>query len=224
MIQKNPGEAKSVKRVSTFGERLRTVMDELNVSYEQFGRLVGERPQTLNRYIRGVREPRSEIAMNIALRLGVNLYWLQGYDVPRDPQEGLVADARQVQLPILGVIRAGIPTLAEQEILGYAPADRSANPETDFYLRVRGDSMRDAGIREGDLVQCRQQSDARNGQIVACVIDQEDATLKRYFREGDRVILRPENPDYEPIEVPAQAFALGEARIVGVAVRLVRDL
>ena len=213
-----------MKRVSTFGERLRTVMDEMDVTYEQFGNLTGEQPQTLNRYIRGVREPRSETAMNIALRLGVNIYWLQGFDVPRDPQEGLIAGVQQVQLPILGVIRAGIPTLAEQEILGYAPADKPANPETDFYLRVRGDSMRDAGIREGDLVQCRQQTAARNGQIVACIVDQEDATLKRFFREGDQVILRPENPDYEPITVPAQAFDLGEARIIGVAVRLVRDL
>ena len=130
---------------------------------------------------------------------------------------------REVLLPILGVIRAGIPTLAQQEVLGHASADVS-EPERYFYLRVMGDSMSGAGIHDGDLVLIRQQDWADSGQIIACVVGGEDATLKRFHRQGDTVILQPENPAYQPRLVPVSDFDCGRARIVGVAVRLVREL
>lgn len=159
--------------------------------------------------------------MEIAMRLGVSLYWLQGYDVPRTVQEG---ETGQILLPILGVIRAGLPTLAAQEVLGYAAADDDASPKSDFYLRVSGDSMKNAGIQDGDLVQIHQQSTAENGQIVACIVNREDATLKRFYRQEGFVLLQPENPDYAPRIVPITDFDNGLSRIVGVATRLVRKL
>ena len=126
-------------------------------------------------------------------------------------------------VPILGSIRAGIPALAQQDIQGYAPADVPM-PEEYFYLRVDGDSMIGAGIRPGDLVLMRRQEAAESGQIVACLVDGEAATLKRFRQQGDMIMLQPENPDYEPRFLSAQDFELGNACIVGVAVRLVRDL
>ena len=84
--------------------------------------------------------------------------------------------------------------------------------------------MINAGIRDGDLVLIRQQDTAENGQIVACMVNGEDATLKRFRRQGDMVILQPENSAYEPRVVPMREFETGEARIVGVAVKLVRSL
>ncbi len=209
-----------MRKAATIGQRLHQVMQERELNYEQFGQLLGMRPQTLNRYVLGQREPRAEVAMEMALKLKVNLYWLQGYDVPPRPEGP--GDPSRTVLPILGVIRAGIPTLAAQEILGYAAADSAS--EGCFYLRVSGDSMINAGIHDGDLVLIRPQSAAQNGQIVACIVNQEDATLKRFRRQGDTVILQPENPNYEPRLIPAGDFSTGAARIVGVAVRLVRDL
>ncbi len=211
-----------VRKVATIGQRLHQVMQDKELNYEQFGQLLGMRPQTLNRYVLGQREPRAEVAMEMALKLNVNLYWLQGYDVPPQPDPKQPGDPSRTVLPILGVIKAGIPTLASQEILGYAAAD-SAHKGC-FYLRVSGDSMINAGICDGDLVMIRPQSSARNGQIVACIVNQEDATLKRFRRQGDMVILQPENPNYEPRLIPAANFSTGAARIVGVAVRLMRDL
>ena len=99
-----------------------------------------------------------------------------------------------------------------------------AEPEEHFFLRVTGDSMINAGIRDGDLVLLRRQDTAENGQIVACLVDGEDATLKRFRRQRDMVLLQPENPVYEPKLVPLSDFETGAARIVGVAVRLVREL
>ena len=99
-----------------------------------------------------------------------------------------------------------------------------AEPEEHFFLRVTGDSMINAGIRDGDLVLLRRQDTAENGQIVACLVDGEDATLKRFRRQRDMVLLQPENPAYEPKLIPLSDFETGAARIVGVAVRLVREL
>jgi repressor LexA len=126
-------------------------------------------------------------------------------------------------VPVLGVIRAGCPALAEEHITGYVGAEVS-DPEACFYLRVSGDSMINAGIRSGDLVLIRRQCTAENGQIVACMVDGEDATLKRFRRQGDMVILQPENPDYEPRLISLGEFERGAARILGVAVKLTREL
>lgn len=215
-----------MNKVSDFGGRLRSLMEERGLSYEALGDRLGMNAQTLNRYTLGQREPKAGVAAAIALALGVDPLWLQGYDMPKSSivlPEGAIRVRRECTLPILGVIRAGAPVLACEEILGYAAAD-VPDPERHFYLRVSGDSMENAGIHEGDLVLIRQQDTAENGQIVACMVNGEDATLKRFRRQSDIVILQPENPAYEPRVIPVREFEAGNARIVGVAVKLVRNL
>ncbi len=107
-------------------------------------------------------------------------------------------------LPLVGQIAAGGPLLAEQNIDAYmsVPEPLSKGGE-EFLLRVRGDSMKDAGILEGDFVVVRRQKDARDGDIVVALVGDdesaEEATVKRFFRERDRVRLQPENEAYEPI-------------------------
>ena len=138
---------------STFGARLRELMEERGDTYEQLGERLHMTPQTLNRYVLGRREPKVSTATAIAMTLGVDPLWLQGYSVPRRrgaPEEAAWG-TREHTIPILGVIRAGAPILAVEDIEGYAAAD-VAQPEEYFYLRVTGDSMINAGIRDGDLV------------------------------------------------------------------------
>ena len=204
-----------MERESSLGGRLRRLMEEEGLSYEQLGERLGMNPQTLNRYVLGQREPKIGTASAMAAALGVDPLWLLGYDVPR-------RTGQRQSVPILGTIRAGLPMAAEQRVEGWATAD-VAEPEEHFFLRVTGDSMVNAGIRDGDLVLLRRDT-AENGQIVACLVDGEDATLKRFRRQRDMVLLQPENPVYEPKLVPLSDFETGAARIVGVAVRLVREL
>ena len=199
-----------MERESSLGGRLRRLMEEEGLSYEQLGERLGMNPQTLNRYVLGQREPKICTASAMAP------LWLLGYDVPR-------RTGQRQSVPILGTIRAGLPMAAEQRAEGWATAD-VAEPEEHFFLRVTGDSMINAGIRDGDLVLLRRQDTAENGQIVACLVDGEDATLKRFRRQRDMVLLQPENPAYEPKLIPLSDFETGAARIVGVAVRLVREL
>lgn len=212
-----------MEKIDTLGHRLGELMRERGLNYERLGQLLDMKPQTLNRYVLGQREPKARVVTDMAMRLQVDPMWLQGYNVAKNPSETLMQVPYEPLVPILGVIKAGIPTLAQQEILGYASAD-VPTAEGYFYLIVSGDSMKNAGIQSGDRVLIHQQTTAEDGQIVACLVNGEDATLKRFHRQGDWVILQPENSSYTPRIVPVADFASGEARIVGVAVRLTRDL
>ena len=105
------------------------------------------------------------------------------------------------RLPLVGDIAAGGPLLAEQNVEDYLGV-----PETlkgDFLLRVKGDSMINAGILDGDIVVVRRQQDARNGEIVVALVGDDEsadeATVKRFFRENGRIRLQPENEALEPI-------------------------
>lgn len=107
--------------------------------------------------------------------------------------------ARAMNVPIVGSIAAGAPITAVENIEDTFPLPAElVGDDTIFILRVRGDSMIDAGIFDGDLVAVRQQPNADNGDIVAALLD-EEATVKRFFREGDHIRLQAENPDYAPI-------------------------
>ncbi len=103
------------------------------------------------------------------------------------------------QVPIVGRVTAGIPILAVEEITGYIPftAEHYKNKEL-FALEVRGESMKDAGILDGDYVISEKTSTADDGEIVVALIEDE-ATVKRLYREPDCIRLQPENPAFEPI-------------------------
>ena len=130
-----------------------------------------------------------------------------------------VQKVRITDIPIYGQIPAGMATLTEQTIEGHVSLDaRSVNASKNgrtFALRVRGDSMIDAHILDGDIVILEDRKDVHNGDIVAALIDGE-TTLKRYVTEHGRPYLKAENPDY-PNLVPAR-----ELRVQGVMVSLVR--
>lgn len=104
-----------------------------------------------------------------------------------------------VMVPVVGRIRAGSPILAVENLDGEIPVDPSlAKGKELFFLRVEGDSMIDAHIQEGDYALIRSQPMAYNGEIVAVLIG-EDATLKRFYKQRDRIVLRPANARMEPI-------------------------
>jgi repressor LexA len=122
----------------------------------------------------------------------------------RDPVEASAAvpDRDDVtRLPLVGEIAAGGPLLAEQNIEDYVPMPSRA--KGDFLLRVKGESMIDAGILDGDLVIVQKSQDARNGEIVVALAGDDEsadeATVKTFYREADRIRLQPENSALEPI-------------------------
>lgn len=103
--------------------------------------------------------------------------------------------------PIVGAVRAGDPIVADErvETVLPMPAVLVGSYENCFMLTVRGDSMINAGIMEGDLLIVAQQETARNGEIVVALVGNENATVKRFYREADHIRLQPENDAYQPI-------------------------
>jgi repressor LexA len=136
---------------------------------------------------------------------------------PRQQESGI--RNAEPGIPLLGRVAAGRPLLAEENLDGHLdiPGAVSAGRAGVFALRVQGDSMRDAGILDGDAVVVRKQETARAGEIVVALVDGE-ATVKRLRLAGRRAFLDPANPAYQPIPVG------GETRIVGRVVGVWRDV
>lgn len=126
--------------------------------------------------------------------------------------------APEFSLPVVGQVAAGQPILAIEHIEDHYRVDpRLFRPRADYLLRVRGASMRDAGILDGDLLAVHRQTRAENGQIVVARINEEEVTVKRFRQRGQRVRLLPENPAFDPIEIDLRHDALAiEGLCVGV--------
>ena len=125
------------------------------------------------------------------------------------------AESRPAGVPLVGDVAAGTPILAQQNIEEYIPFDTGTSSEDHFALRVRGESMLYAGILPGDLVVVRRQPEARSGEIVVALLEDE-ATVKTLSLKDGKIWLLPENPDYEPID-GAGCTILG--KVVGVVRR-----
>lgn len=131
----------------------------------------------------------------------------------------LEAVPQQYQLPLIGRVAAGSPLLALENLERQVPVDATLfKPRADYLLRVQGESMRDIGIRDGDLLAVHRQATARNGQVVVARLGDE-VTVKRFERRGDVVRLLPENPDFKSIRVDLAREPLA---IEGLAVGLLR--
>ena len=130
---------------------------------------------------------------------------------------------REREIPILGKIAAGVPIFAvenREDVIPVRPEWLAAKGGDVFALRVRGDSMIQAHIADGDLVLVRKQESAVAGDIVAAMIDQE-ATVKRFATEGGAVVLKPEHPTMKPIVVDPQR---ADFRILGKVIGLIREM
>ena len=127
---------------------------------------------------------------------------------------------RLLELPVVGRVAAGAPMLAEEHIQGRYQLDPNLfTPRADYLLRVRGRSLRDAGILEGDLLAVHKTPEARTGQIVSARLADE-VTVKRFRRRGHAVQLEAENPEFKPIEVDLRSETLV---IEGIAVGVIRS-
>ena len=144
-----------------------------------------------------------------------NRYLSRGIEILKEAPEHLDPD-KTLMVPWIGRVAAGTPLWAEQNIEGNFCVDRTFVPgEQIFALKVKGDSMRDVGILDGDFVLVRRQDTADRGEIVVAQIGDE-ATVKRYYPEKKRIRLEPENPDFGPIivEKGSPGFAIA-GKVVG---------
>lgn len=169
-----------------------------------------------NGYSPSVREIGAAVGLRSTASVSYHLQALQEKGLIQAPgakgrKRALVTGSRPGQIPVIGVVTAGLPILAVENQEGTIPWTEAGC----FALRVRGDSMVGAGILEGDKVVVRPQQSADNGQIVVARIDDE-ATVKRLLRRNGQVWLMPENDNYSPIDGT-------HAEIIGVVKGVVRE-
>ena len=164
--------------------------------------------------------PKADKLARIAAFFGVGLDELLGTESGNRTLETSYQTARaRKMVPVIGVIRAGTPIVTDETLIGYEFADVDET-EDYFYLEVCGDSMKNCGIVSGTYVLFHKQQYAENGDIVACLVDGESATVKRFSfdKKARRILLSPENDDYKPIVLSPEDFETGKARILGIAV------
>ncbi|WP_110929525.1 transcriptional repressor LexA [Bacillus massiliglaciei] len=137
-----------------------------------------------------------------------------------DLEEGNnIPKSNVINVPLLGKVTAGLPITAIENIEEYFPLPESMAPHDEhvFMLEIMGESMIEAGILDGDYVIVRQQNSANNGEIVVAMTEEDEATVKRFFKESDHIRLQPENSNMDPI-------ILRDVKILGKVIGLYRHI
>ncbi len=208
--------------MSEISKRILELLEKKKISYGELSKLTKIPKSALQRYATGETEkiPLDRLEL-IAKYLNVDAAYLMGWKEESFDYKNTIKFTGVI--PIYGTIAAGEPIFAEQNIIDSVLTDE-IHPEDFFGLKVKGDSMINAGIPDGSYVVFLKQETAENGQIVACRVNGDEATLKRFRQQGDTVLLSPENPKYEPIIISAADFESGYAQILGVAKQVITKI
>lgn len=186
--------------------RIKELREARGLNMREAARMLNMPYTTYVNYEKGLREPTSEVLIQIANFYDASIDYIIGRS-STNTRENLPEDATLLpsniislpdlrKIPLIGAIACGAPILAEEHIEGHV--DIPAQIHADFALICKGDSMINARIFDGDIVYIRQQETVENGEIAAVLIDNE-ATLKRVRLFDDHIILEPENPMYKPM-------------------------
>ena len=175
--------------------RLKEIREASGINQKEFAELFGANKTTYNRYESGdIKTMPADLIENVSIKFDINPAWLMGFENVDKYMIHEKANQNVRRLPVLGKIAAGIPILAQEDLLDYEYVPESV--KADFCLKVQGDSMIGARILDGDLVYIRQQPEVETGEIAAVLIDGQEATLKRVYLINGSIILRSENPNY----------------------------
>ncbi len=183
----------------TTGQRIRQLRLAAKLSQEELGAMVGVRKAAIHKYETGLVVNLKQVTVErLAAALGTTPAYLLGLEQPPLPSGALPYHPTQ-RIPILGRISAGLPIYAEQNIEDYTVTDLNGGAEY-FALRVSGDSMNAIGINDGYLIIVRRQDQVENGEVAVVLVDNEDATVKRFYATDSTVTLMPQstNPIHQP--------------------------
>lgn len=197
--------------MSKFTDRLLQLRQEANLTQEELSNNLnlkynlGINKGMISKYEKGLHVPGFTFVDYVADYFGVTTDYLMG----RSNNKYYDDNAHDKRIPILGTISAGLPIIVQENIIGY----EYTSDNCDFCLRVKGDSMINARIHDGDIVYVKKQSDVENGEIAVVIIDGEEATLKRVYKINGNVILHPENPIYKDMIFSKKDFK--QVQIIG---------
>jgi len=198
-------------------ENLQRLIDSRKIDQRVLAEHLGVSDSAVSQWLSGDKYPRIDKIQKMA----------DFFNVPKSriteeqPTNLIPAGPRTVPIPVLGTVACGEPILAEQNIIEYVYESPERLPAGNlFYLRAKGTSM-EPTIPDGSLVLIRQQPNVESGAIAAVIVnDDTEATLKRIKKQGDMIILMPDNPEHEPIVITPDS----PARIIGRAVQVTQIL
>lgn len=197
-----------------FSELLKSAMEYANMNQQDLIDKTGITSGAISSYLSGRYEPKQNNIFKLAKALGVSEAYLLGLSntmATEQDRSKNIFSIPKTKIPLIGTIAAGEPILAVENIEEYLDLDEFV--KADFALKVKGDSMIGAGIKNGDIVFIRIQNDVDDGEIAAVLVE-DSATLKRVFKIGNIVQLRSENPSVEPITLNGDK----ETKILGKAI------
>ena len=218
--------------MDSFGKTLKTLRNSRNISATKLSEDLNIHRGSLSNWETGRRTPDSEMLLKIANYFNVSVDYLLGNDTDDTDLFNLKGDVRflkkvkdneMVKIPVLGAIRAGLPLYADENIIDYeyVHQEELMMGEETFFLEVKGDSMINARIYEGDRVRIRKQNHLdNNGDIMAARVNGDEATLKRVYLQENGIALISENPKYAPMFYPASEIESGYVEIIGRAMEV----
>lgn len=203
-----------------FKDKIKALRLEQGATMDDIARAVGVSKPTVQRWESGeIENIRRDKIWRLAKALHTTPAYLMDWDDPDDLghatlPSNVVPLRPMKKIPLVGQIACGVPILAEQNIEDYI--DLPGHIHADYALTCKGDSMINAGIRDGDVVYIRQQPEVENGQIAAVMVDEDEATLKRFYFDDSIVQLVAENPTVRPMVFTGADIS--RVRVLGLAV------
>ena len=198
----------------SIGERIKNRREQLNMSQYELARKLGYKSRSsINKIELGLQNLTQSKIKAIADALDTTPAYIMGWEDEQALPDNIIPMPKMRQIPLLGDIACGVPILAVENVEDMVNIPE--NIRADFALRCKGDSMINARIYDGDIVYIRQQPIVDNGQIAAVLIDDE-ATLKRFRKYSDHIVLEPANPQFMPLSYWGDDMK--NVRILGLAV------
>ena len=202
----------------TLYENIKTRREELGMTKVRLAELVGYDRSMITKIEQGKVDLTQSKISAIAKALQTTTKKLMGDEEGDDTPSNILPLPKTRKIPLLGTIACGEPILATENVAEYVDMDTDVH--ADFALRCKGDSMINARIFDGDIVYIRKQNSVENGEIAAVLIDgvesESEATLKRFFRENDKIRLSAENPMYADKQYYGEE--MNQVRVIGKAV------
>ena len=202
----------------TLYENIKNRREELGMTKVRLAELVGYDRSMITKIEQGKVDLTQSKISAIAKALQTTTMKLMGDEEGDDTPSNILPLPKTRKIPLLGTIACGEPILATENVAEYVDMDTDVH--ADFALRCKGDSMINARIFDGDIVYIRKQNSVENGEIAAVLIDgvesESEATLKRFFRENDKIRLSAENPMYADKQYYGEE--MNQVRVIGKAV------
>ncbi len=199
-------------------ERLSQALSINNITQTELCKKTGIPKSAMSQYIKGNFEPKQDRIYLIAKALNISEAWLMGYDVSMQREERQKKSA--VKIPVLGLVRAGIPMDAVEYIIDYEEISEEMAHQGEFFaLQIKGNSM-EPRITEGDVVIVRKQPDVESGETAIVLINGDEATIKKVQKFNGGINLIPSNPAYDVMTYTNEQIEKLPIRVLGKVVEL----